>query len=77
MNNILGDGSYTALNRSLVTVAIVNGTSTIIINSTLPNGTTASGGSVSPNTGGSLRFGLSSSLGYLIVIGTALAAVLV
>jgi hypothetical protein len=77
MNDILGDGSYTALNRSLVTVTIVNGTSTIIINGTLPNGTTANGGSVSPNTGGSLRFGLSGSLGYLIVIGMALAAVLV
>jgi hypothetical protein len=77
MNDILGDGSYTTLNRSLVTVGIVNGTSTIIINGTLPNGTTASGGSVSANTGGSLRLGLSSSLGYLIVIGTVLAAVFV
>jgi hypothetical protein len=32
------------LNQSLVTVADVNGTSTILLNGTLPNGTTASGG---------------------------------
>ncbi|THV50567.1 hypothetical protein BGAL_0145g00140 [Botrytis galanthina] len=45
LDQIIGDGSYAALNKSLVNVADVNGTSTILINGTLPNGTTASGGS--------------------------------
>jgi len=44
MNELVGDGSYANLNQSVVTVADVNGTSTILINGTLPNGTTASGG---------------------------------
>ncbi|GAB1310247.1 hypothetical protein MFIFM68171_00457 [Madurella fahalii] len=41
MNDLIGDGNYTTLDRSVVTVANVNGTSTILINGTLPNGTTA------------------------------------
>lgn len=45
IQSILGNGSYAALNKTLVNVADVNGTSTIIINGTLPNGTTAAGGS--------------------------------
>jgi hypothetical protein len=49
MNEIIGDGSYANLNKSVVTVADVNGTSTILINGTLPNGTTASGGTDDPN----------------------------
>lgn len=44
MNGIIGNGSYQGLNRTLANVADVNGTSTILINGTLPNGTTASGG---------------------------------
>jgi hypothetical protein len=73
MNDLLRDGSYSALNRSLVTVAIANNTSTIVINGTLPNGTTASGGSISANAGGSLRYGSAESLGSLLIV-TALAA---
>ncbi|KAM0131109.1 hypothetical protein ACHAP3_007055 [Botrytis cinerea] len=45
LDQIIGDGNYAALNKTLVNVADVNGTSTILINGTLPNGTTASGGS--------------------------------
>jgi hypothetical protein len=44
LDSLIGDGSYSGLNLSLVNVADVNGTSTIILNGTLPNGTTASGG---------------------------------
>ncbi len=36
---LLGDGSYDNLNKSLITVGDINGTSTIILNGTLPNGT--------------------------------------
>jgi hypothetical protein len=39
MTDLIGNGSYNALNHTLVTVADVNGTSTILINGTLPNGT--------------------------------------
>lgn len=44
LGDLIGNGSYAGLNKTLVTVAEVNGTTTIVINGTLPNGTTASGG---------------------------------
>ena len=44
MNDIIGNGSYGALNSSVVIVTDVNGTKTVAINGTLANGTTASGG---------------------------------
>ncbi|EFX04470.1 hypothetical protein CMQ_1398 [Grosmannia clavigera kw1407] len=54
--DLLGNGSYAALNASGVAVADVNGTSTLLINGTLPNGTTAAGGTESASAaGGSLR----------------------
>ncbi|PTB68744.1 hypothetical protein BBK36DRAFT_1113703 [Trichoderma citrinoviride] len=42
-NSLIGNGSYDALNKSIVNVAEVNGTRTILINGSLPNGTTADG----------------------------------
>lgn len=44
LNSIVGNGSYAALNKSLVTVSQVNGTRNLVLNGTLPNGTTAPGG---------------------------------
>lgn len=44
LNDLVGNGSYPALNKSLVTVSDVNGTRTLVLNGTLPNGTTAPGG---------------------------------
>lgn len=44
VNDLIGNGSYAALNKSLVTVSDVNGTRTLVLNGTLPNGTTAPGG---------------------------------
>ncbi|KAF1966675.1 hypothetical protein BU23DRAFT_544172 [Bimuria novae-zelandiae CBS 107.79] len=44
LNDLVGNGSYDALNKTLVNVADVNGTRTLVINGTLPNGTTAPGG---------------------------------
>ncbi|CZS99133.1 uncharacterized protein RAG0_07595 [Rhynchosporium agropyri] len=45
LDSIIGDGDYFKLNTSLVNVANdANGTSTIYLNGTLPNGTTAAGG---------------------------------
>jgi hypothetical protein len=60
---LIGDGTYNGLNKSVITVADINGTSTILINGTLPNGTTASGGSDSADAGVSLKFS-----GYWLMI---------
>lgn len=54
---MVGNGSYDALNKSLVTVARVNGTDTLVINGVLPNGTTASGGSDSAAPPALAKFG--------------------
>ena len=39
LDSVLGNGSYASLNSTLVNVANVNGTKTIVLNGTLPNGT--------------------------------------
>ncbi|KAJ8108432.1 hypothetical protein OPT61_g8179 [Boeremia exigua] len=44
LNDLVGNGSYAALNKTLVTVSEINGTKTLVINGTLPDGTTAPGG---------------------------------
>lgn len=44
LDDLVGNGSYAALNKTLVTVSDVNGTKTLVLNGTLPNGTTAPGG---------------------------------
>ncbi|KAF2676963.1 hypothetical protein K458DRAFT_350957 [Lentithecium fluviatile CBS 122367] len=44
LNDLVGNGSYAALNKTLVTVSDVNGTMNLVINGSLPNGTTAPGG---------------------------------
>jgi len=56
LNDLIGNGSYAALNKTLVTVSDVNGTRTLVLNGSLPNGTTAPGG-----TDG--QEGLANSLG--------------
>jgi hypothetical protein len=52
LDSIIGDGTYSNLNLSLVNVADINGISTIVLNGTLPNGTTASGGTDDANAAG-------------------------
>jgi hypothetical protein len=47
MKDIIGNGSYAALNQSLVRISNDNGNMTIVINGTLENGTTAPGGTES------------------------------
>ncbi|KAI1181347.1 hypothetical protein F4777DRAFT_13522 [Nemania sp. FL0916] len=55
LNDVIGNGSYAALNHSIVDVAKNDkGQDTIYINGILPNGTTASGGDTSPNAAGSM-----------------------
>jgi hypothetical protein len=75
MNDLIGNGSYAALNKTLVNVADVNGTSTILINGTLPNGTTASGGTESPNAADGMR-ALLQHAGWWPLVATVCAVVL-
>ncbi|PHH63055.1 hypothetical protein CDD81_6300 [Ophiocordyceps australis] len=42
-NDLIGNGSYDALNKSVVNVGEFRGNKTLLINGTLPNGTTADG----------------------------------
>ncbi|TAQ90158.1 hypothetical protein B7494_g1543 [Chlorociboria aeruginascens] len=67
LDSLIGDGNYAALNKSLVTVADVNGTSTILLNGTLPNGTTSSGGTENANVGEGMRQLMEQS-GYWVMI---------
>ncbi|KAK3393660.1 hypothetical protein B0H63DRAFT_22969 [Podospora didyma] len=65
MESLIGNGSYDALNKSVVNVAQYNGSSTILINGTLPNGTTAPGGDEDPDGddgSGSAGVGMSTLL---------------
>ena len=39
-DDLIGDGDYDKLNKSVVDVTEVNGTTKIVVNGTLPNGTT-------------------------------------
>lgn len=78
LSSLLGNGSVSALNSTLVQVHDVNGTSTILINGTLPNGTTAAGDSSSGSaptaiTNGGRAFG---PLGWSL-IASAIACYLI
>ncbi|EMC99311.1 hypothetical protein BAUCODRAFT_398876 [Baudoinia panamericana UAMH 10762] len=60
-----------ANNNTVSRVADVNGTQTLVINGTLDNGTTASGGTESANAAGSLKQGLLEMSGWWIVVAGA------
>jgi hypothetical protein len=51
LDELIGNGSYSALNHTLVAVGTIDGTDTIVINGTLPSGTTAAGGTDEPGSG--------------------------
>lgn len=61
LNDLIGNGSYAALNKTLVTVSNVNGTKTLVLNGTLPNGTTAPGGT---DDSGAINLGIAKYTGY-------------
>ncbi|KAF2707221.1 hypothetical protein K504DRAFT_447240 [Pleomassaria siparia CBS 279.74] len=80
LNDLIGNGSYAALNKTLVTVSEVNSTKTLslVINGTLPNGTTAPGGdedaqSAAPGVANALPMGRFT--GYYVMGAIALYAV--
>lgn len=68
IDSLIGDGDYFKLNQTLVTVADVNGTSTILINGTLPNGTTAAGGTEDAVVSAAMRNVVEVS-GYWVMVG--------
>lgn len=72
LDELVGNGSYAALDKSLVTVSDVNGTRTLVLNGTLPNGTTAPGGE--DGAAASLRVG--SYAGYYAMAMIVVAGVM-
>jgi hypothetical protein len=73
LNDLVGNGSYAALNKTLVTVSQVNGTRTLVLNGTLEKGTTAPGGSDEDSAAINLKVG--KYLGYYAVGMMVLAGV--
>jgi hypothetical protein len=74
LSEIIGDG--TNFNRSLLAVADVNGTSTLLINGTLPNGTTAPGGDEDAfDSAGAGYRAMVEALGFWPMVAAACAAV--
>ncbi|KAF9691843.1 hypothetical protein EKO04_010134 [Ascochyta lentis] len=74
INDLVGNGSYAALNKSLVTVSDVNGTKNLVLNGTLPNGTTAPGGSDDESAAINLRIG--KYAGYWVMATIVLTGVM-
>lgn len=64
---LIGDGDYSKLNKSLVNIADINGTSTIVIDGSLPNGTTAPGGEDDVESS-ALNLNAGSMAGYLVMV---------
>lgn len=62
LNDLVGDGNYAALNKSLVTVSNINGTDTLVLNGSLPNGTTAPGGT--DDEGAAVNLAIGKYAGY-------------
>ena len=59
-DDIIGNGTYAGLNKSVVDVGDINGTQTIIINGTIPNDTSSdsSSGSSGGSSGGDSSAGM-------------------
>lgn len=71
IDDLVGDGDYDSLNKSLVTVSMVNDTETLVINGTLPNGTTAPGG----DDGAAAGLRANSYAGYGVMLMIVLSTV--
>jgi hypothetical protein len=75
LNDLVGNGSYAALNKSLVTVSDVNGTRNLVLNGTLPNGTTAPGGT-DDDTSAALNLQVGKYAGYWVMATIVVSGVL-
>ncbi|KAF7558504.1 hypothetical protein G7046_g5652 [Stylonectria norvegica] len=73
-NDLIGDGTYSKLNKSVVNVANVNGTETILINGTLPNDTTAATDDTDSAASSGLQ-ALAEALGFWPAIAAVAATV--
>ncbi|KAF7543168.1 hypothetical protein G7Z17_g10960 [Cylindrodendrum hubeiense] len=76
-DELIGNGSYAALNKSIVNVARVNGTTTILINGTLANGTTVADEDADSedSAAGSSMQALAEALGFWPVVAAVMATV--
>lgn len=74
MNELVGDGSYATLNKSLINVGVYQGRKTLLVNGTLPNGTTADGPD-SSGPGSGMKT-LAEAAGMWPVVACVLAATL-
>lgn len=76
IQDLVGNGSYAALNKSLVTVSDVNGTRNLVLNGTLPNGTTAPGGTDDDDTSAALSLQVSKYAGYWVMASIVVSGVM-
>lgn len=71
LKELIGNGSYASLNKTLIDVADVNGTSTLLINGTLPAGTADAAG----NAAGDGLHALLQQAGWWPVVASVAAIV--
>ncbi|KAL9101270.1 MAG: hypothetical protein Q9163_003442 [Psora crenata] len=64
LDDLVGNGSYAALNKSVVNVANINGSRTLVLNGTLPNGT-----DTTDETSAAVRQSIISQPGFWVVSG--------
>jgi hypothetical protein len=72
INDLIGNGSYAALNKSLVTVSQVNNTRTLVLNGTLPDDTTAPGGTDSAAAHSIAKYSGYWAMGLVVLYGVML-----
>lgn len=75
LDELIGNGSYAALNKSIVNVADRNGRSTILINGTLPFDTTLADADADSAAGGMQA--MLEAMGWAPMVAAALAAGLI
>lgn len=78
LDSIIGNGSPSSENSSLVHIGNINGTKTIVLNGTLPNGTdnsTTSSSSSSTSTSGAVRNAFVENSGFWVMGGIVGATV--
>ncbi|KAG5976819.1 hypothetical protein E4U55_007196 [Claviceps digitariae] len=72
LKELVGNGTYDALNKSIINVGDYEGRKTLLINGTLPNGTTADG----PDSHGSGMMSLTETAGTWSLAACVVAAIL-
>jgi len=78
LDSLIGDGTYSALNKSLVSVVdFPNGTSIIAINGTLENGTTIAGGTEDANGTSAAIKSIAQLSGYWVMVALVGCTVLI